>query len=341
MTSTLNVLQRVSSLDPRQITINYTSNSNGELLQTLPRFAAEVGATEVVAFMGKRLPGGSTKYIASIGMIEYLAMHHRLDDCTTFVLSSSGNTAIAQATIGSEVGIRTIAVLDVRTAPGKIEQLRSLGVEIIMIRDPHPIGGFVQARIEKAKEIERSVRGVVDVDQYNNLGAALAHYSFTGRYIWESLEGKVDIVAAAISTGATAGGIFHRIREYNSRVATLAVDCEGSILTGRPPGRHLLTGIGAQIVSANMRAAYPAIAGVPPAIVTDSEAFRECHRILRTDGIFVGGSSGAVLAGVRKLGESVHGKRVVVVLADGGESYVDTIFNAAWLRAQQIEPAAF
>ena len=315
--------------------------SNSQLLQRLPNFAVEIGAKDVVAFMGKRLPAGSTKYIAAIGMLEYLAMHGRLEACTTFVLSSSGNTAIAQAMIGAEMGIGVIAVLDIRTAPGKLDQLRELGVEIVMIREPHPTGGFVWARIEKAKEIERTVKGVVDVDQYNNLGAALAHYSFTGRYICETLAGNFDIVAAAISTGATAGGIFHRVREYNSGVATLAVDCEGSILTGRPPGKHLLTGIGAQIVSANMRVAYPAMVGLPPAVVTDAEAFRECHRIRRTDGAFVGGSSGAVLAAVRKLGKSVLGKRVVAVLADGGESYDDTIFNAAWLRAQQIEPAAF
>ena len=339
MTATLSLLHELCPEDSNPTLVNRISTT--ELIQSLPAFAAEIGAAEIAAFMGKRLPAGSTKYIASIGMIEYLAMHRRLDDCTTFVLSSSGNTAIAQAMIGAEMGIRTIAVLDIRTAPGKIQQLRNLGVEIVMIHDPHPTGGFVQARIEKAKEIERSVKGVVDVDQYNNLGAALAHYSFTGRYIWERLEGKFDIVAAAISTGATAGGVFHRIREYNSRIATLAVDCEGSILTGRPPRSHLLTGIGAQIVSANMRVAYPAIAGLPPAIVTDTESFRECHRIRRTDGAFVGGSSGAVLAGVRNLGKAVYGKRVVVILADGGESYNDTIFNAAWLRAQQIEPAAF
>jgi len=330
----------LGSIDIPKLTLGKL-NSHRALLQPLKGFAAEIGAAEVVAFMGKRLPAGSTKYVASLGMIEYLAMHGRLADCKTFVLSSSGNTAIAQAINAAEMGIGVIAVLDVRTASGKVKELQKLGVEIVLIKQPHPTGGFVLARIEKAKEIERTVKGAIDVDQYNNLGASLAHYSFTGRYIWECLKGQIDIVAAAISTGATAGGIFHRIREYSSRVATLAVDCEGSILTGRPAGKHLLTGIGAQIISANMRVAYPAMVGLPPAVVSDADAFNECHRLRQTDDVFVGGSSGAVLAALRKLGKFIRGKRVVAVLADGGESYEDTIFNSVWLEAHGIQMRPF
>jgi cysteine synthase A len=307
------------------------------LLHPLPTFAAEIGAAEVTAFMGKRLPAGSTKYIASLGMVQYLATHDRLKNCKGFVLSTSANTGIAMTAIGAEMGLPVTVVLDTRTAPGKLDELRKLGARIVMVTDPHPTGGFVLARIEKAKEIAASVEGLVDVDQYNNLGAPLAHYSFTGRYIWERLKGRIDVVAAAISTGATAGGIFHSIRDRDSRVASLAVDCEGSILTGRPAGKYLLTGIGAQIVSANMRIAYAAMVGLPPAVVSDAEAFSECHRVLHTDGVSVGGSSGAVLAAVRRLGNDVHGKRVVVILPDGGESYQDTIFNSAWLNNQNIE----
>jgi N-(2-amino-2-carboxyethyl)-L-glutamate synthase len=337
MTTNLQALNLHLGSSARLSVIHRKLNIQTDLLEPLPRFAAETGAAEVIAFMGKRLPAASTKYIAAVGMIEYLAMHDQLEDCNGFVLSTSANTGIAISMIGSEMGISVTVVLDTRTAPGKLDQLRRLGAQIVMLSEPHPSGGFVLARIEKARQIAAATKGVVDVDQYNNLGAPLAHYSFTGRYLWDRLKGRIDIVSAAISTGATAAGIFHRIREYDSRVSTLAVDCEGSILTGGVAGTHLLTGIGAQIVSANMRIAYPAMVGLPPAVISDAEAFSECHRLLHSDGMSVGGSSGAVLAAVRRLGKSVHGKRVVVILADGGESYQDTIFNPVWLKGQNIE----
>ncbi len=307
-----------------------------DLMQPLPRFASEVGAREVWALMGKHLPAGSTKSVAALGMVEYLAMQGKLAGCKRFVLSTSANTGIAKCHLGAQLGIPVTTVIDNRTSPGKLAELRRLGADVVVVDKPHPTGGFVRARIEEARRIASQIDGALDVDQYNNPGAPLAHYTFTGRLIWQKLNGKIDIVAAAISTGATAAGIFHCIRDYDSRVATLAVDCEGSILTGRPAGQHLLTGIGAQIVSDNMRIAYPAIAGLPPAVIGDAEAFTECHRVRALDGVFVGGSAGAVLAGIRRLGEKARGKRIVAVLADGGEAYTETIFNPDWLAAKEI-----
>lgn len=316
--------------------LNENLGVSADLIQPLPNFAAEIGAAEVWGFMGKYLPAGSTKGVAALGMVEYEAMKGTLTHCKRFVLSTSANTGIATCNIGAQLGIPVTTVIDSRTSPGKLSELKRLGADIVMIDKPHPTGGFVRARIEAAQRIATEIDGALDIDQYNNPGAPLAHYTFTGRLIWERLKGRIDIVAAAISTGATAAGIFHRIRDYNSRVATLAVDCEGSILTGRPAGPHLLTGIGAQIISDNMRMAYPAIAGLPPAVVSDAVAFEECHRILASDGAYVGGSAGAVLAAIRALGRRAQGKRIVAILADGGEAYEETIFNEAWLSTKQV-----
>jgi cysteine synthase len=307
-----------------------------DLMQPFPKFASEIGAAEVWGFMGKYLPAGSTKSVAALGMVEFEAMQGKLAGCKRFVLSTSANTGIAKCHIGARLGIPVTTVIDSRISPGKLAELKRLGADIVMVDKPHPTGGFVQARIEMARRIAAETDGALDVDQYNNPGAPLAHYTYTGRLIWERLRGRIDVVAAAISTGATAAGIFHRIRDYDSRVATLAVDCEGSILTGRPAGPHLLTGIGAQIISDNMRIAYSAIAGLPPAVISDADAFRECHRILASDGEYVGGSAGAVFAAIRALGARAHGKRIVAILADGGEAYEETIFNHAWLAAKQI-----
>lgn len=305
------------------------------LIQPLPVLSEAVG-NDVWVLLGKALPAGSTKFISVVGMLNRLYVQGVLRNCKDLALSSSGNTAIAVAQSVYGTGVQLHAVVDPRTAPGKLEELMRWRAEVVMVEHPHPEGGWLGARLEEVGRLVRTVPGAVDVDQYHNVGALEAHYEFTGNFLWRALAGNIDVAVAPIGTGGTCGGTFYRLRELNPAIKTVAVDCEGSAVLGGSPRPHLLTGIGAQFACANVSRAYGSMVGLPPEVIGDAEAFRETHWLFKHEGICVGGSSGAAIAAVRRISGKVSGKRIVAILPDGGETYQETIFNSSWLARHGI-----
>jgi cysteine synthase len=305
------------------------------LVQPLPTLSREVG-NEVWAFLGKLLPGGSTKFISVVGMLNDLYKRGALDRCQNLVVSSSGNTAIAAALSLYGTGVKLHAVVDPRTAPGKLDELSRWGALIVMVEQPDEKRGWLGARLRRTEELVCDLPNAVDLDQYGNGGALVAHYEFTGNFLWRALECDIDVAVASVGTGGTAGGTFYRLRELNPTIKTVAVDCEGSAVLGGLPTAHLLTGIGAQFACTNVLRTYASMAGLPPQVIGDAEAFREAHWLLNHEGISVGGSSGATIAAIRHISRELTGQRVVLILPDGGESYQQTIFNTSWLSGHGI-----
>jgi cysteine synthase len=299
----------------------------------LPEFSRRVGNT-VHGLLGSALPSGSLKYLSVVGLLMHLLRTTSGRSIQNVVASTSGNTGKAAAEIFRDTRIKFHAVLDVRTPPGKKADLVLLGAEIEEVSEPDPT--WIEARLRRTSELVKALPGAVDLDQYQNPGALEAHFRFTGPLIWQARRGQIDIFVAPIGTGGISGGTSHFLRRMNPRIATVPVDCTGSIVLGKTPGPHLLTGLGAHVRCANVQRAYAAMAGMEPRIISDAAAFREAHWLREHDGVWVGGSSGAALAAIAEISREVQGKRVFVPLVDGGEAYAETIFNPLWLASHGV-----
>ncbi|MCX6585818.1 MAG: pyridoxal-phosphate dependent enzyme [Acidobacteria bacterium] len=304
------------------------------LMVDLPKLSEQTG-NNVTAFLGSRLPSGSLKFISVVGMLANL-VQQKSGRIEHIFASTSGNTGIAAALLLHGSGVKFHPVIDPRTAPGKKKELLDLGADIVEVSSPDPLSGYLGARLKAVAALVRSTPHSVDLDQYSNVGALAGHYYFTGPYIWNYTAGQVDIMVSPIGTGGTFGGTAFSLRGLNDGLAAVPVDCEGSAILGNNPGKHLLTGLGAHIRCNNVIRAYPAMCGCKPQIIGDEEAFKAAHWLRAEEGIWAGGSSGAAIAAVRRVASQVSGKRIVVLLPDGGESYEETVFDPAWLAKHNI-----
>ena len=176
--------------------------------------------------------------------------------------------------------------------------------------------------------------GADALDQYSNPGALLAHSQITGPWIWRSLQGNVDAFVAALGTGGTFGGTARYLLRCNPSLRSVAVDCRGSVLIYGRQEPHLLTGIGAALVSSNVRLAYEAIRGAAPRVVDDQTAFRRARWLRQVEGIGTGGSGGAVIEAAIGLKREITDKNIVVILPDGERDYMCSVHNSEWMREQ-------
>jgi len=170
-------------------------------------------------------------------------------------------------------------------------------------------------------------------DQYSNPANPYIHYASTGPEIYHQMNGKVDAVFVAVSTGGTLSGIGRFFREISPATRIIGVDARGSVVFGTPPAPRKLTGIGSSrrssFISTEIYDSHM--------LVGDEEAFAFCRALHTATGIKVGGSSGAVLSAcARYLYDHLEMTNVVCVCSDCGENYTSSIFNDEWLQQQGL-----
>jgi cysteine synthase len=306
-----------------------------EALRYLPILSREIGA-DVYAVLGGTLPSKSIKYISVLGMLNYLRQSGVLAGCKDVVASSSGNTAEAAGHLLKDTRFVFHAVVDPRLTERKRQALRQLGVDLIEVKEADPVTGYLGARLSAVRKYIEAMPGAVDLDQYSNIGALNGHFEVTGPWLWEQMRGRIDLFVAPIGTGGTFGGTAYFLLRTNLRIMTVPVDCEGSAIFGGQAGPHLVTGIGAHFPCENVKLAYRAVRGAAPEIVCDAAAIDAMHWLKEFEGIGTGGSGGAALVAVRRLARQARGGKIVVILPDGDEQYLDTLFNETWLQERGI-----
>ena len=163
-----------------------------------------------------------------------------------------------------------------------------------------------------------------------------AHYRTTGPEIWSDTRGRIDCFVAGIGTGGTISGVGRYLKEKNPAVKIVGADSEGSILcdyfhTGKvgEARPYLVEGIGEDIVPGTFDPKY-----VDDVVtVSDEDSFRMARRLVREEGLMVGGSCGSAVAAALGVAEDLDKDRVVVVLLpDSGERYLSTFHSDEWMR---------
>jgi cystathionine beta-synthase len=299
------------------------------LARAVPGFAGEVFAK--LEFVN---PMGSVKDRIARYMVERALADGRLAPGGTVVEASSGNTALGLAMMAIEHGLRCVMVVRRQTSREKLDSLRALGVELVLVDGELP-PEHPESYNRKARQLAAEIPGAFFPDQHNDRANNEAHYATTGPEIWRQMEGRIDWFVAGIGTGGTVSGVARYLKEQDPAIRVLAVDVAGSVFTdhfrhGRrvEPHRTLLEGLGDEELIG-----CPEFERIDEMVqVGDREAFLAARELARTEAIFAGGSAGAALWGVRGLAARLEGGRIATIFPDSGSRYLSTIYNDDWMR---------
>ena len=269
-------------------------------------------------------PAGSAKDRVALSMILDAEQRGLLQEGSTIIEPTSGNTGIGLACVAAARGYRTIIVMPDSMSAERQLLMGAYGAELVLT--PGKLG--MSGAIAKAEELAKEIPGSFIPDQFGNPANAKAHYETTGPEIWADTDGDVDIFVAGVGTGGTITGVGRYLKEKNPAVRIVAVEpADSPLLSGGKAGPHGLQGIGANFVPAVLdTTVYDRI--IP---VTTAEAFEAARLLGKAEGVLVGISSGAALHAALKIAEEPEnaGKRIVVLLPDTGDRYLSTdLFKA-------------
>lgn len=275
---------------------------------------------EVLAKLELLNPGGSIKDRPARYIIEQALATGELREGGVVIESSSGNFGIALAMLARVHGLRLLCVVDPNITPTNLNLLRDLGAQIEMVTELDANGGYLLSRLERVAALAEEHPGSFRVSQHTNELNWRCHYEFLGAELVKEIDVPPDVFIAAVSTTATLVGVATRLRELWPSIWVIAVDAEGSVLFGGQGGPRAIPGLGAS--RADSFSAEEVVDEVVR--VGEVEATGACRRLLRAEGILAGGSSGAVIAAIEQLVPSLAtGTRIVTVLPDRGERYIE------------------
>lgn len=279
-------------------------------------------------------PGGSIKDRTAYALIDALEARGELEPGSVVVESTSGNLGVALAGICLVKGYRLIAVVDPKTSRRHVAVMRELGASVETVYEADVHHSYLQSRIERVQEILRQVPRSVWTNQYENPANPRIHYEQTGPEILRQCPGPPDAIFVAASTGGTLAGIARYFAAVSPATEVVGVDVAGSRALGGPAGRRVLSGIGSSRVSSFVRREQLRAT----VHVSDAAAIAACVRLRQRTRLWLGGSSGAVIAAcVDHLRTRERLTDVICVCPDGGERYVETIYDPAWLACEHID----
>jgi len=287
---------------------------------------------DVWAKLEETNPGGSVKARAATSMLRAALDDGRVRPGGTVVESSSGNMGVGLAQACRYLDLRFVCVVDSRTCESKRRLMQAYGAEVLLITEPDPeTGDLLTARLNAVAAIVRETPGAFWPDQYANAANAAAHATGTMREIDAALDGEVDYVFVATSTGGTLRGCHDYLRENGRTTTLVAVDAEGSVLFGGTRGRRLLPGFGAGIET---RLSQPAVFDRLER-VSDLDCVVGCRRLVEREAVLAGASSGGLVTALERLAPTMAaGSRCALVCADGGTAYLDTVYDDEWVAEQ-------
>ena len=272
-------------------------------------------AADVFAKLEYLNPGGSVKDRAAIGIIRRAEEDGLLKPGGTIVEATAGNTGIGLALIGVNRGYKVVLFVPERFSEEKVMIMRALGAEVT--RTPDAEG--MQGAIKRANELVERDPDAFMAGQFENPANPEFHYETTAQEIFEQMEDRIDALVIGAGTAGTFTGVARFLKERLPDVLAYAVETQGSVLGGGPPGPHKVEGIGASFVPKNFdRSVCDGVI-----MVKDPDAFGMVKILAAQEGILGGSSAGAnVFAALQIARELGPGKRIVTMIPDSAERYL-------------------
>ncbi len=253
--------------------------------------------------------GGSVKARAANQIIRTAQKRGELTNDVALLDASSGNTAIAYATLLKRLHLHAIICLPANASAKRIETLRALGAELVLTS---PSEGTEGAQVEAKKIFAAQPDKYFYADQYSNPANWQAHYHGTATEIITQTKGKVTHFVAGLGTTGTFTGTSKRLKEYNPAIEVIALQ-PNSPMHGLEGWKHLATASVPRIYDASL---------ADSVIEIDSEEAYEMIRYIREhEGYLISPSSAANLIGAKQVSKNLKSGLIVTVLADTLERY--------------------
>jgi cystathionine beta-synthase len=283
-------------------------------------------------------PGGSIKERITVRMVEEAEKSGRIKPGDTLIEATSGNTGIGLALACAVKGYRLIICLPEKMSAEKQRVMERLGAKIVRTpteaahEDP-------ESNFSVAAQLQKEIPNAHILDQWTNPANPDAHYYGTGEEILEQTGGKLEYFVAGAGTGGTLTGVGRRLKEHSKSIQIIGADPEGSILGGGEPGDpYLVEGIGYDFIPDTLDRSV-----VDRWIKTnDKESLPLALRLIREEGMLVGGSSGSVMQATMEIAkECKGGERIVVILADNVRNYMSKFLDPEWMQLNGIPEPKF
>ena len=287
-------------------------------------------------------PGASVKDRAALWIVRDAEARGELKPGGTVIEGTAGNTGIGIALVANALGYRTIIVMPDNQAREKMDTLRALGAQLVLVpptKFANP-GHFVHTSRRLAEETE----GAVWANQFDNVANRKAHIESTAPEIWEQLGGRIDGFTCAAGTGGTIAGTGLGLKAFDENIVVALTDPYGAALYNyyangelKAEGSSVAEGIGQGRITANLE-------GAPIDTqfrMSDEEGLEWVRRLLAEEGLCLGLSSGINVAGAVALGQKLVAEgrkdaRVATILCDTGFRYLSTLYNPEWLETKGL-----
>jgi cysteine synthase A len=278
---------------------------------------------EVVAKLESFNPGGSVKDRIGLSMVADAEARGLLDGDTLVVEPTSGNTGIGLAMVCAARGYRLVLTMPETMSLERRAILRAFGAEVVLTPGSEGMPGAIR----RAEEIAAAHGKAWIPQQFRNPANPAVHRDTTAEEIWRDTAGDLDAIVAGVGTGGTVTGLAQVLKPRRPGLRVVAVEPAASpVLSGGPPSRHAIQGIGAGFVPDVLDLAL-----VDEVVtVADDDAIAMARRLVAEEGLLVGISAGAAAHAAVRLAQrpELAGRRVVVVLPDTGERYLSSALFA-------------
>jgi cystathionine beta-synthase len=280
-------------------------------------------------------PAGSMKDRMVLYLVDQAEKRGELRPGGTIIEATSGNTGAGLAMLAAVRGYKCIFVMPDKMSQEKIASLKAYGAKVVVcptaVEPEDPRSAY-----SVAKRLATETPNSFYANQYHNLDNPGGHYASTGPEIWEQTEGEVDVFVAGLGTGGTIGGTGKYLKEKKPSTRLVGVDPVGSLFydyvkSGRvtKPFTYKVEGIGEDFFPSTLD--LKALDEIVR--VDDRECFLMTRELVRLEGLYVGGSSGAAVAGALKYARATGKKEnILILLPDAASKYLSKIFNDDWMR---------
>ncbi len=257
-------------------------------------------------------PGGSVKDRAAYWMIKKAEESGELTKGKIILEPTSGNTGIALAMIGAAKGYPVKLCMPECVSIERQQILKALNAEVVLT----PAKESTDGAIRKAHELlENEPDKYYMPNQFENENNYMAHYETTGPELLSQTNGQIDVFVAGMGTTGTLMGVYKFFKEKKPQVRIVGVE---------PPECHTIQGLKNMTESIVPKIYNPNMLD-EKITVDDGEAFEMTRLLASKEGIFVGMSSGAAVAGALRIAQKMNSGTIVVMLPDRGDRYLSTM----------------
>tara|TARA_B100001057_G_scaffold123313_1_gene122152 strand:- start:386 stop:1387 length:1002 start_codon:yes stop_codon:yes gene_type:complete len=305
------------------------------------KLASEISGCDIYGKCEFLNPGGSVKDRPALQIIRDALKNKKIEKGGTIIEGTAGNTGIGLCLVGNSLGMKSVIVMPKTQSDEKKRMLKLCGadlrlVEALPYKDP---GNYIRFSENLSKSM-KSDKGVFWANQFDNLSNKKSHYLTTGPEMFNQLNSKIDGFICAVGTGGTISGVSEYLKEKNKEIKIGLADPFGSAMYNffkhgelSSNGNSITEGIGQGRITKNLENTI-----IDECFqVSDKEALEIVFKMIESEGLILGGSSGINIVGAIKLGKKIGpNKKIVTILCDYGTKYESKIFNKEFLKDKKL-----